>query len=212
MKQIKWLFFDMGSTLLDETQSCKVWFQNASKLIGGALSAHEIEQEYRAGMRRGVPSLSSHLKTFGLTGADTAGLYPAEMDIPYPETANVLLHLSQNYKLGIIANQNAGSEERLLRFGLRQYFDVITASAEAGFKKPDPRIFSLALRQADCQPSDAAMIGDRLDNDIFPAKALGLMTVRILQGYGSLQIPKSAAYEPDFTVDSLTQLLSVFSS
>lgn len=50
MNKINWLFFDMGSTLIDETQSYMGWFRNASQLIGGALSAHEIEREYCAGM------------------------------------------------------------------------------------------------------------------------------------------------------------------
>jgi 8-oxo-dGTP diphosphatase/putative hydrolase of the HAD superfamily len=118
--------------------------------------------------------------------------------------------LSATYKLGIIANQNPGSEARLERYGLRQYFDVIVASAEAGVKKPDPRIFTLALERANCSPEQAAMIGDRIDNDIFPAKVLGFTTVRILQGYGRLQVPKSSEYEPDFTVDALAQLLNIF--
>lgn len=118
--------------------------------------------------------------------------------------------LSRTYKLGIIANQNVGSELRLEQYGLRQYLEVIVVSAEAGVKKPNPRIFTLALEQANCEPEQAAMIGDRLDNDIFPANVLGFTTVRILQGYGKLQVPKSSEYEPDFTVDVLMQLLNIF--
>jgi len=200
----------MGSTLIDETQSYMSWFRNASQLISGALSADEIEKEYCAGMIKGTPTIAGQLKVYGFTGSGTNHLYPSELDMPYPETEKVLDQLSKTYKLGIIANQNAGSELRLKQYGLRQYFEVIVASAEAGVKKPDPRIFRLALEQTNCEPEQAAMIGDRLDNDIFPAKALGFTTVRILQGYGRLQVPKSSEYEPDFTVDELIQLLNIF--
>lgn len=210
MNQVNWLFFDMGSTLIDETQSYVGWFRNASQLIGGALSAHEIEQGYCAGMANGTPSITAQLRPYGFTGDSSDFLYPSELDTPYPEAENVLRQLSGTYKLGIIANQNAGSESRLERYGIRRYFDVVVASAEAGVKKPDSRIFKLALEQANCKPEQAVMIGDRLDNDIFPAKALGFTTVRILQGYGRLQIPKSSEYEPDFTVDTLMQLLTIF--
>lgn len=210
MNKINWLFFDMGSTLINETQSYMGWFRNASQLIGGALSAREIEKEYCAGMVKGTPTIAGQLKAYGFTGSSTNHLYPSELDVPYPEAEKVLDQLSRTYKLGIIANQNAGSELRLEQHGLRQYFSVIVASAEAGVKKPDPRIFGLALKQANCGPEQAAMIGDRLDNDIFPANVLGFTTVRILQGYGRLQVPKSSEYEPDFTVDALMQLLNIF--
>ena len=210
MNKVDWLFFDMGSTLIDETKSCMRWFENASRITDGALSAGEIEKEYCAGMARGNPTISDQLKAYGFTGNSTNHLYPSEMDTPYPEAGKVLERLSETYKLGIIANQNAGSESRLEKYGIRKYFNVVVASAEAGFNKPDPRIFVLALERSDCAPERAAMIGDRLDNDIFPAKALGFTTVRILQGYGRLQITKSFEYEPDFTVDSLTQLADIF--
>lgn len=210
MPQVKRLFFDMGSTLIDETLSFERWFQNAAALSGGALSACEIEKEYRAGMIRGEPTVAGQLKACGLYDIDSSALYPSELDRPYPEAKEVLDKLYGCYKLGIIANQKAGAELRLEQYGLLRYFDVIAASAEAGLKKPEPRLFKLALSQAGCEPGEAAMIGDRLDNDIFPAKALGFTTVRILQGYGSLQISKSPDFEPDYTVASLTQFLDIF--
>lgn len=210
MDKVNWLFFDMGSTLIDETQSYMGWFRNASQLIGGALSAHEIEKEYCAGMMKGSPTIAGQLRAYGFTGSSTSHLYPSELDTPYPEAENVLRQLYRTYKLGIIANQNAGSELRLEQYGLRKYFEVIVASTEAGVKKPDPRIFTLALEKANCEPKKAAMIGDRLDNDIFPANVLGFTTVRILQGYGRLQVLKSSEYEPNFTVNTLMQLLNIF--
>ena len=63
------------------------------------------------------------------------------------------------------------------------------ASAEEGVSKPDPRIFEIALGRADCKAEHAVMIGDRIDNDVVPAKKMGMKTVWIRQGgavgYGS---------------------------
>ena len=208
-ESVTWLFFDMGSTLIDETDSYKGWFTNAAQLTGGALSADDIEKEYCAGMARYAPTISGQLRPYGYTGNSTSDLYPSELDKPYPEARSVLERLSGRYHLGVIANQVPGSEARLERYGLRQYLSVILASAEAGISKPDPRIFTLALRQADCEPQQAVMIGDRLDNDIFPAKKLGMRTIRVKQGFAAYQEPRTDEYEADVSVESLEEVARV---
>ena len=76
--------------------------------------------------------------------------------------------------------------------------------------KPDIRIFEYALDKANCTPQDACMIGDRLDNDILPAKSLGMKTVWIKQGFGALQKPLSKSEEPDHTINNLAELLKIF--
>src|SRR5690606_18834674 len=55
-------------------------------------------------------------------------------------------------------------------------FEVLGVSDEVGFEKPDARLFQWAPEQANVEPGQALMIGDRVDNDIRPAKALGIQT------------------------------------
>ena len=86
---------------------------------------------------------------------------------------------------------------------------MIASSAELGISKPDKEIFRLALAMADCRPENAVMVGDRLDNDIRPAKELGMKTVRIRKGLAIYMKPSCEAEVPDFTVDSLSQILSI---
>jgi HAD superfamily hydrolase (TIGR01549 family) len=205
---VTWLFFDMGSTLLDETESYALWFARAAELTGGALSAQDIAREYEAGMARYCPAIAAQLRPYGFTGTSTAHLYPIELDRPYPYAVAVVAQLAKHYKLGIIANQLPGSVARLASFGLGDYFDLVVASAEEGVSKPDPRIFELALSRANCPPEQAVMIGDRLDNDIYPAKQLGMKTIRLLQGYAACQEPRDEAYTADATLSSLTDLLA----
>lgn len=76
--------------------------------------------------------------------------------------------------------------------------------------KPDKRLFEIALEKAKCSAQEAVMIGDRLDNDIAPAKALGMRTLWIQQGFGALQHPLSPADTPDYTIGSLRDLADLF--
>ena len=118
--------------------------------------------------------------------------------------------LSERYKIGIIANQNPGSKERLNKLGLLKYIDLVIASAEEGVEKPDLRIFQLALERANCKPEEAVMVGDRIDNDMIPAKKIGMKTVWIKQGFGGLSEQMTEAQQPDYSVDSLKELLPLF--
>jgi FMN phosphatase YigB (HAD superfamily) len=102
------------------------------------------------------------------------------------------------------------NEERLTRWGLIPFISVCVASAEVGLEKPDPAIFDLALRHAGCAASEAVMIGDRLDNDIRPARLLGWKTVRVFQGPGRFQSPRDSWDEPDDTVANVTLIPPIF--
>ena len=82
----------------------------------------------------------------------------------------------------------------------------MVASAEEGVAKPDERIFEIALNRAGCNPIEAAMIGDRLDNDIVPANALGMYTIWIKQGNWIYAIPKEPLEYPDWTISNLNEL------
>lgn len=89
------------------------------------------------------------------------------------------------------------------------FFDVVSASAELGVSKPDRRIFTYALEQAGCRPEEALMVGDRLDNDVLPAKELGMKTVWVRQGMAVYQKPVREEEQPDFIVDNLSGLKQI---
>jgi HAD superfamily hydrolase (TIGR01549 family) len=136
--------------------------------------------------------------------------YPREMDAPFDDAMDALRVLAPHYKIGIIANQSPGSEERLTRWGLMPFISICIASAEVGIEKPDSAIFDLALRQAECAASEAVIIGDRLDNDIRPARMLGWKTIRVLQGPGRFQVARDQHDEPDHTVPDVKSVPSLF--
>ena len=102
-----------------------------------------------------------------------------DLSAPADGTYEVLDALGARFRMGIIANQQAAIHDWMARHLLADYFSPALYDCDLGFAKPDPRHFTCALEQADCLPGRAVMIGDRLDNDIRPAKLLGMWTIRV---------------------------------
>ena len=201
---IQWLFFDIGSTLVDETLCYEDRYR---RITAGTSVSYEVFHEKVIYYSR-LNCKGDHraAQEYGLT----LPKWNSGLERLYPNINLVLEALkAKGYKLGIIANQAPGTKERLKRYGILHYFDVVVASAEEGVSKPDRRIFEIALRRANCLPEEAVMIGDRLDNDIAPTKALGMKTVWVMQGLGQYYAVRSEAERPDGTVSSAEQLLEI---
>ena len=130
----------------------------------------------------------------------------SDLEVLYPDCKNVLKTLHSHYKIGILANQLPNLLARLRNFGIDSYIDLIISSADVGLAKPNLAIFKLALQQANCLAEHAMMIGDRLDNDILPAKQLGMRTIWLRQGFSRLTHITNPAETPDWTVDNLTEI------
>lgn len=201
---IKWIFFDIGSTLVDESAV----YENRIK---------EITQNYNIYINEFIEKVKQRAQTdqkpITSVAADYGAIVPAwrhDLEILYPDAKDVLQNLGINYKLGIIANQDFGTEKRLTDFGIRQYFDLVIASAEEGVAKPDLRIFQIAIDRSNCKPEEAVMVGDRIDNDILPANKIGMKTVWIKQGFGGYAEPKAIEEQPDYIVNSLVEIAELF--
>jgi len=65
------------------------------------------------------------------------------------------------------------------------------------------------LERAGCKPEEAVMIGDRIDNDIVPAKSLGMRTVWIKQGFGKYWVMKDESEQADYMVNSLMEICNL---
>ena len=201
---VKWFFFDIGSTLVDEAEA---YDHRAREMITGTnITFQEFDDMRIALARQGFDGNSAAVKHFGLTKTP----WHSEDEAPYSDAQSTLEALrSKGYNLGIIANQKLGTAERLENWGLRQYFDVIAASAELGCAKPDKEIFEKALELAGCAAQESVMIGDRLDNDIIPAKAVGMKTVWVRNGLAKYQDTGLGESVADYQIGSLSELLLI---
>ena len=201
---IKWMFFDVGSTLVDETEA---YDHRVREMIAGtSVTFKEFDDVRIALARQGLDGNSAAIKHFGLTKTP----WHSEDEVPYSDAHGTLVALiDKGYKLGIIANQKNGTTERLESWGLRQYFDVIVASAEIGYAKPDKKIFEKAFELANCTAAESIMVGDRLDNDIIPAKAIGMKTVWVKNGLAQYQSAELGEGVADYQIGSLSDLLRI---
>lgn len=205
MKDIEWLFFDLGGVIMDESRS---WDDR----IRRTCEKHGIAPEiFRAEMEKAAKSnhheYRGALEAFGISFGEK---WNSEFITPYPEAKEVLSELKKRYKLGIIANQPLDTRKRMAEeWGLSELFDLMMISAEVGFSKPDPRLFKEALYKAQTTADKCVMIGDKLTNDIAPTKGLGFKTVWVRQEWGGLQTVTDDSMEPDFTVDKLTELIEL---
>jgi HAD superfamily hydrolase (TIGR01509 family) len=80
--------------------------------------------------------------------------------------------------LGVVSNIDDDQLLHLMALSeLEPYFDSILSSEQAGSCKPDPAIFTEALRRANCRPDEALFVGDTLAQDIAGANQAGLRSV-----------------------------------
>jgi HAD superfamily hydrolase (TIGR01549 family) len=121
----------------------------------------------------------------------------------------VLQNLSSKHNLGIIANQSDGAKDRFISYGVGHYFKVFISSFDVGCSKPDEEIFRIGLEQSGESVENVFMVGDRLDNDIGPAKRVGMKTIRVLGCYNDSQQPVSKDEIPDYTIRELKEILDI---
>lgn len=201
---VKWIFFDVGSTLVDETEA---YDHRVREMISGtSITFKEFDDVRIALAQQGVDGNSAAIRHFGLTKSP----WHSEDEVPYSDAHSTLAALiDKGYKLGIIANQKLGTEERLESWGLRQFFDVVAASAEIGYSKPDKEIFEKAFELAGCTEAESVMVGDRPDNDIIPAKAIGMKTIWVKNGLAQYQGAEFGEGVADYQIGSLSELLRI---
>lgn len=124
-----------------------------------------------------------------------------------PGIADLLQRLAaQGFALGIVANQPASAAERLRRAGIARHFKYVGLSELMGVRKPDAAIFLGVAEALGVAPARCIMVGDRIDNDIAPAKALGMAAIRFRTGRHARQQPRGPSEAPDADVVDVLEL------
>ena len=120
----------------------------------------------------------------GVTGgqpADAAAIYRAEYVTArqaVPGATALLAALRRHARIAVVSNNLlAEQREKMRQCGLDVYVDALIVSEEAGWSKPDPEIFHLALERVGAQTSEALMVGDSWQADIEGARAAGIAAI-----------------------------------
>ena len=192
---VKAVVFDLGETLIDERRHWAVVAEAAG-----------VEPERMWSALGDVAARRVHHTQV----YDDLGVEPPVVDDEwqasdlYPDAVACLSRLRDaGYLVGVAANQHAHADE----FCRRLFpFDLIGISALWGVDKPAPAFFERVAAALPCRAEEIAYVGDRVDNDVEPALAAGMVAVHLKRGpWGRAHESPSAA----IAVESLDELPAV---
>ncbi|WP_167958904.1 HAD family hydrolase [Anaerosporobacter faecicola] len=209
MENIKYIFFDIGYTLVNEDDVWEKRCQEQAATVEAMRLGLTKEIIYKDIVDATIlykPQYRTVVKKYNFR---EIAPYRHNLEKLYDDTIPVLKYLSNKYKLGIIANQSKGLEERLDQLEILQYFTDIISSWDYQLMKPDEQLFKIGLKKSNYKPYEVLMVGDRLDNDIYPAKHIGMKAIWIQQGFGGMQTFTLDNDRPDKIIKSLTELFNI---
>ena len=168
------ILFDLLTALLDSWQ---VWNETAgSEALGKKWRMTYLKLTYGCGAYRPYETLVREAALeAGLDGRLAQQLDDNWKNLhPWPEAAAVLHALKQQYRLGVVTNcSNRLGHMAAELVGVP--FDVVVTSDQAGFYKPDPRPYQLALELAGTQADEAVFVAGSA-YDLFGTAKVGIPT------------------------------------
>jgi HAD superfamily hydrolase (TIGR01509 family) len=171
--------FDVGETLVDETN---MWIRVAE---AGGVTPLTLMAGLGATIAQGRP----HDDVWQLLGIEpAAGTWT--LDDWYPDALPCLERL-RTVGLRVCA---AGNTPASVEDELREHVDAVASSSSWGVSKPSAAFFERIVELAGVTAERIAYVGDRVDNDVLPALAAGMVAVHIRRGpWGYLQSPPEGA-------------------
>lgn len=115
----------------------------------------------------------------------------------------VLVQLGKKYKLLLVSNYYGNVRQVVEDFGLDQLFVSITDSTIEDVRKPDPRLWQIAIERVGLEPNEVVIIGDSYKNDILPGLEIG---AQVIQGVPQTNVDDSVTHT---TITDLSQLLQI---
>ncbi len=84
---------------------------------------------------------------------------------PIEETVEILPLLKRQYQLAVLSNHSREWSEFMTKeYDFFSYFAQIIFSCDVGLRKPDPRIYKLALTKLGSEPEECLFIDDKKRN------------------------------------------------
>ena len=175
MKRYDAVLFDLLTALLD---SWSLWNRIAgSEAAGRAWRGEYLKLTYGCGAYRPYETLVEEAAVAsGLPAARARELEEEWLSLePWEEARPMLKKLAQEYKLGVVTN----CSERLGRCAamrLETPFDVVVTSERAGYYKPRPEPYELALRELSL-PANRVLFVCGSAFDLFGTAQVGMTTL-----------------------------------
>lgn len=209
--RIRAVIFDVGETLVDETRAWSVWADwlgiprlTLFAALGGTIVRGEEHRRAAEVVRPGLDVRAEERRA-----AQAGAPYSIRAEDLYPDAVPALRALrAAGYRVGVAANQPATTARVVEDLGVE--LDLIATSEHWGVAKPDPAFFARVAAELGLPASEVAYVGDRIDNDIVPAAAAGMVAIHVRRGpWGCLQagdVATAMRMGAAAQVESLTEL------
>jgi HAD superfamily hydrolase (TIGR01549 family) len=205
---ISCVVFDVGETLVDETRQWGDWadwmgvprftfFALKGVLIERGLHHREVFEMLRPGFDHDAAWRQRLAEGYR---------YDFEPDDFYPDALPCLATLhGRGFRIGIAGNQPEAAEAALR--DARVPADFVGSSTGWGVEKPSAAFFERMVAEAGVPADQIAYVGDRLDNDVLPARAAGMTAVFIRRGpWGFVQAGWPQVDQAHIRLESLADL------
>ncbi|NDI33932.1 HAD family hydrolase [Chengkuizengella sediminis] len=189
----KGIIFDLDDTLLDRSESFGKFLELFMEQYFNSLPPSKKNQYIEIIKKIDNYGYTKKEETFNQLRETFTWEVKPELDelmefyfINYVQCAILMEHTIEllefckqnNYKLGLVTNgRNQIQYGKIDLLKIRDYFDAIVVSEEAGVKKPSQQIFQLALARLELKPHEAIFVGDHPKNDILGASQVGMKTI-----------------------------------
>lgn len=201
---IRFVYFDVGGTLLDPTPSVGRVYAEAGAPLGLQASAKDMEAAFRRQWSAHIAALGRRALTLAKTeeenfdwwrqlvfrvladvgfAGDREAVFQAcwaafERPSAWHVYDDALPTLSafeaRGLRQGVLSNWDQRLPALLEMLGLRRFFEPLGVSCFEGVEKPDRRFYELACERVGLEPREILYVGDRQDLDLEPARAVGM--------------------------------------
>ncbi|MGW7584847.1 HAD family hydrolase [Kitasatospora sp. NPDC054768] len=206
---IKAVVFDVGECLVDETREYGSWAdwlgvpRHTFVAQFGAVIAQG--RDYRETFQVFAPGFDLHEEREKRAAAGQAETF-GEDDL-YPDVRGAFAQLRAEGLWLMIAGNQTVRAGAILRRLFTGDVDLIGTSDDWGASKPDLAFFERVAEVVPAEPHEILYVGDRLDNDVLPARTAGMRTALIRRGpWGWIQQHDPATEQATFRIDSLAEL------
>jgi len=212
VKRIEAVVFDIGETLVDETRVWGIWADHLGiprltffAMLGSILAEGRPHRDVFDVFSPGL-DVADAARRMGRAGVSDLG----SLDDLYPDALPSLRAVAAaGYRLAVAANQPAPAADVVAAMDID--FELIGTSEAWGVEKPSQAFFQRVAAELDLPAGSIAYVGDRLDNDVRPARAAGMTAVFLRRGpWGWIQSEQArragAATGADIEIDSLAEL------